>query len=367
MEASSIGREGAKAGGPILVSGASNRTSLYTYALRVWEAFEGAATLLHLGMQSSPVHVHEPTDHIDLSGSALGIPALDAVCNNLIPMTAFRGYRTAIERALRAGLPVHYTSIDVPPLRPSRQSIVTIHDDPRAMFSPALYGNSVRYRAALWYRMLMYRKFEHIIVTSNHVKNRLIEYGVEGSIEVIYPCTPPALVPMPRESLRSGLGLPEQKTLVLSISDAQPRKNLRVVKELITRLDSSMAVVRVGPPLGGAINLGRLSFDSLARVFNACDILLQPSLEEGFGSPVAEAFAVGLPVVASDIDVMREVSGGAAMLVDPRDPDGILRAIRTMLENHETYREQSLRRGRDFAPERFYDQIRHYFARVSAG
>lgn len=63
------------------------------------------------------------------------------------------------------------------------------------------------------------------------------------------------------------------------------------------------------------IQYGRLSTQSLAEVYSDATLLLFPSSHEGFGLPLAEAMAAGLPVVASDIDALQEVSGGHAVHV----------------------------------------------------
>jgi glycosyltransferase involved in cell wall biosynthesis len=70
---------------------------------------------------------------------------------------------------------------------------------------------------------------------------------------------------------------------------------------------------------------------TLHALYASARALLFPTLYEGFGIPVAEAMAAGLPAIVSDIPVMREVTGGMAGFVAPLDADGwaaaILRAI----------------------------------------
>jgi len=56
---------------------------------------------------------------------------------------------------------------------------------------------------------------------------------------------------------------------------------------------------------------------------------------EGFGFPLLEALAAGLPAVASDIPALRETSHGAALFVDPNSPQSIARGIRELLDNKE--------------------------------
>ena len=77
--------------------------------------------------------------------------------------------------------------------------------------------------------------------------------------------------------------------------------------------------VRFQPPLDRA---------ALVRLYGGAVALCHPSLMEGFGNPLAEAMACGCPVVTSDCSAMPEVTGGAALLVDPTDVDAIAVALR---------------------------------------
>lgn len=65
--------------------------------------------------------------------------------------------------------------------------------------------------------------------------------------------------------------------------------------------------------------------------YDGCDALLFASTFEGFGMPILEAQAVGRPVITSDRDPMRQVSGGAALLVDPERPSSIRAAVKRLM------------------------------------
>jgi len=73
-----------------------------------------------------------------------------------------------------------------------------------------------------------------------------------------------------------------------------------------------------------------------------------PSLYEGFGVPVVEAMACGVPVVTSDRDAMLEITNGAAVLVDPEDVDSIAKGMERALCN-EALRRVCVARGKERA------------------
>lgn len=87
-----------------------------------------------------------------------------------------------------------------------------------------------------------------------------------------------------------------------------------------------------------------LSDDEMRAMYESCDIVLFPSLFEGFGLPILEGQQAGRPVITSNLSPMKEVAGGAACLVDPFDVasirEGVLRVI-----GDKDYREQLVRRG----------------------
>jgi glycosyltransferase involved in cell wall biosynthesis len=83
----------------------------------------------------------------------------------------------------------------------------------------------------------------------------------------------------------------------------------------------------------------------------ASAMLVLPSLEEGFGLPVVEAMAAGLPVVCSRGSALEEVAGDAATLVDPSDPGALGHAIEHLLDDPdeaESHRLKGRARSRRF-------------------
>ena len=89
---------------------------------------------------------------------------------------------------------------------------------------------------------------------------------------------------------------------------------------------------------------GYLPAGDLPALYTGAAVFALPSLSEGFGIPILEAFACGAPVVASDRTSIPEVAGDAAELVDPDDTDSVAEGIKSVLED-EAYRKKLIDRG----------------------
>lgn len=102
--------------------------------------------------------------------------------------------------------------------------------------------------------------------------------------------------------------------------------------------------------------LCRVAPHEVARELRRCDLLILSSREmEGFGLPVLEAMAAGVPVVASRIPSLEGFAAGAAELVEPGDPEAFAAAARSLLTRPTAWRRArraGLERARRFAPER---------------
>jgi glycosyltransferase involved in cell wall biosynthesis len=101
----------------------------------------------------------------------------------------------------------------------------------------------------------------------------------------------------------------------------------------------------------------QLSETEMADRYAACDIVIFPSLYEGFGLPILEAQKAGRPVLTSNISPMKEAAGGGACLVDPLDPDSIRAGIKRIMED-DRYREDIIKKG--------FDNIKKYDNRMIA-
>lgn len=97
---------------------------------------------------------------------------------------------------------------------------------------------------------------------------------------------------------------------------------------------------------------GWVSAQDMPLLLSGAACFLLPSFYEGFGIPVIEAFACGVPVIVSDRASLPEVAGGAALLVDPEDPRSIYRALKSLIEDPQLRQDlvtRGLRRAGDFS------------------
>src|SRR5262249_7462807 len=98
--------------------------------------------------------------------------------------------------------------------------------------------------------------------------------------------------------------------------------------------------------------------ETLSFLYEEAAALLFPSLEEGFGLPVLEAMAHGLPVIASNTSSLPEITGDAAVLLDPHDVQGMADAALRVLEDSE-WRAQLALRGRARARQFTWERAAH--------
>ena len=115
--------------------------------------------------------------------------------------------------------------------------------------------------------------------------------------------------------------------------------------------------------------LGFLPDETLSAVYRLASVFVFPSLYEGFGLPPLEAMACGTPVVTSNVSSLPEVTGDAALLVDPTDASAIAAAITRVVSEpalREELRARGLARARQFSWERSVKEIRDIYLQVAA-
>jgi glycosyltransferase involved in cell wall biosynthesis len=184
-------------------------------------------------------------------------------------------------------------------------------------------------------RFFPLRRDQEVLLAPNAVDEELLAAldRLEGVVEGVEPEPPAAARPGRRRALFVGNPL--------------PRKNLPLAAAAIDRLNQARggekwdlvlvgAVDGRGEPAAAAargtlgdrlVLTGRVSIDELARLYRSSDVLLYPSLSEGFGIPPIEAMAAGLPAIVSAHTCLPEIVGDAAQVIDTDDPGDWAAAI----------------------------------------
>ncbi|MDA0185151.1 glycosyltransferase family 4 protein [Solirubrobacter phytolaccae] len=149
-----------------------------------------------------------------------------------------------------------------------------------------------------------------------------------------------------RDLLRARFGI--ERRYVLAVATREPRKNLNALLDAFERLAARVDdcdLVLVGGKGWSSAELERtleatddrvkvcgfVSEDELVALYAGATCFAFPSLAEGFGLPVLEAMACGTPVVSSNTTSMPEVTGDAALLVDPTDVEALAAALERLM------------------------------------
>jgi len=144
---------------------------------------------------------------------------------------------------------------------------------------------------------------------------------------------------------------------VLAVGTLEPRKNLDRLVDGFRRAGLNGCRLLVTGMRGwGGVDvsgdkvewLGSVPDEELARLYRGARCVAYVSLYEGFGLPVLEAMACGTPVVAGLNPAAEEVAGGAAVLVDPLDPNAIAAGLAEAIDRREELRSLGLQRARAF-------------------
>jgi glycosyltransferase involved in cell wall biosynthesis len=276
--------------------------------------------------------------------------------------------------------------VDVP-------SVVTIHDCIHLMF-PQYLPNRFAYlyaRTFLW--TAVHRSARVLTVSETSKRDILRFYPVpEQKIEVIYNAIDERFGQPPSEEevrrVRERFRL--DRAFALYAGNIKPHKNLERLIEAFHQLRQEgfehLALLIIGdeiskyPTLRRAVHryklhkhvrfLGFVPDETLAVLYRLASVFVFPSLYEGFGLPPLEAMASGTPVVTSNVSSLPEVTGGAAVLIDPYDPAAIADGMRRVLTDPALRADlvaRGLARVREYSWERSVRRVREVYAEVAAG
>ena len=267
---------------------------------------------------------------------------------------------------------------------PAKKRITTIHD----VYHLSEFGDYSALKK-LYSRILFQnavRKSDLILTVSEFSKSeikRLLHSG-DKEIRVVYNCIRPnqfpAFDPADRniaiQSVRCRFGFDENTSFFLFVGNVKPQKNLRRLVEGFRMVpDPNLRLLIVGKREGFIAGVEdsdqwitrdpRISFTGpiddkeLIQLYNAAEFTAFPSVYEGFGLPPLESMSCGTAAIVSDIPVIREVCGDAALYFDPLSPEDIAKKIE-FVHSDSALRNDLVGRGFErialFKPESFIDR-----------
>jgi glycosyltransferase involved in cell wall biosynthesis len=180
------------------------------------------------------------------------------------------------------------------------------------------------------------KEADAVIVPSQATKKDLLELDFrEEKIHIIPEALPPSIKKASPEVVKAVKNRYRISGKYLLSIGVTPRKNIdRTISAFErVRAGEDLKLVVVGEskmniePARGVIFTGHVPFHELSALYTGAEALVYPSLYEGFGLPILEAFSCGTPVVTSNTSSMREVASGAAILVDPYRIESISEGI----------------------------------------
>jgi glycosyltransferase involved in cell wall biosynthesis len=226
------------------------------------------------------------------------------------------------------------------------------------------------------------RASEKIITTSEFSKKEIIKYFKvpEQKISVIYQAISQQFLPGQKpdfNKLKKELNLPEKYILYVGILD--PRKNIErlisafsIIAEkqkdlhlvIVGRTDDPSfdinALIKASGCLEKIHLLGYLSDEKLTALYSSAHLFAFPSFLEGFGRPVIEAMASGVPVICSNTSSLPEIACDSAEYFDPHNIDEIADAINKITQDNALRKKMiksGIKRSKDFTHKEFSRQL----------
>lgn len=269
------------------------------------------------------------------------------------PLDAPRGFKEGIKGQLwdQITLPIRSRGLLWSPanLGPIfvRNQVLTIHDMSPFDHPEWFDNNYVKLNRST--QPILVQTVKHIITVSEYSKSRIIaNFGINKSkISVTYLAADSKFYPMDDLTRNKEREKREWATrYILCVGSLETRKNLQSLFhawQLWENRPKDLKLVVAGgqgkvfSSLGfenlpeGVELLGRVSEEELPILYNCATAFVYPSLYEGFGLPILEAMASGVPVVTSNTTSIPEVAGKSAVLIDPKKPEELMNAMKNVI------------------------------------
>lgn len=255
----------------------------------------------------------------------------------------------SIETLLSKKTDVFHAWEELIPPSNSTPIVATIHDLAMLKFPETAHQSTLEKHHAAWKRLKKLKS--HVIAVSQATKKDVIELleFQPDHVHLVYEALPEehrvTLTKEQRELHLKKLRL--DRPFILFVGAMEPRKNvLRLIEAWQTLADEVDLVlagrnewgVELPTNVSGLHVLGSVSSEQLASLYTEAKVFTFPSLYEGFGLPILEAFYYGTPVLTSENSAMSEISGTAARLVNPLEVESIAKGLQQLLDENSTER-----------------------------
>ena len=266
--------------------------------------------------------------------------------------------RGIVSDLLRDGVQVYHGLSGELPIglrRAGIRGIVTIHD--LIFLRHPEYYHWIDTKIYEWKFRQALREAHHIIAISERTRQDILEFGgaqYADRISVIYQSFAPhysGIVTDDRKAaVRQRYQLPQR--FVLNVGTIERRKNLALAVEAVDLLPQDVHLVAVDrqtpyvrelPHSERLHLLSGVSDDDLSAIYSLAEAFVYPSRYEGFGIPIIEAIAAGLPVVACTGSCLEEAGGPYSRYVGPDDVIGMAEALKMSLRGSRGRQERILR------------------------
>lgn len=224
--------------------------------------------------------------------------------------------------------------------------VSTIHDLAMLKFSDGAHPEILAAHQRSW--KILKDRAAQIIAVSQATKKDIVELLQIPPylISVIPEALPREIIEVDllmtesqSDEIKAQLGL--TRPYILFVGTREPRKNLLKLIEAWLPLANDVDLLVAGAAgwdMSGKVTkhprlrfLGKVTDQQLAVLYREAEAFAYPSIYEGFGLPILEAFHYGTPVVAAEVPALMEVAGNAAEYVDPQEPEAIRAGLSKIL------------------------------------
>lgn len=261
------------------------------------------------------------------------------------------------------------------------KSVVTIHDLIFMRFPEFYYSHDREIYKSKFLKSC--QNADRIIAISNQTKQDIVHFFEipEEKIEVVYQgCDPIYKQEIPEEKLkevRSKYNLPQH--FILNVGTIEKRKNIFTVIQAMYEDNIEIPMVVVGRKtaylneiLAYVEKYGlekqfyfyhKIPFEDLPAFYKLSELMIFPSLFEGFGIPIVEALNMGIPVITNKDGCFPEAGGPSSIYIDPQNKANIADAIKNVLSDPEQ-KAKIVEEGYDYVKKFSEENIAHNLNRV---